>query len=98
MDINNTMEGKKLTIEIKGRLDTSTAPQLESNIKDNIENIEELIIDMKDLVYISSAGLRIILATQKYMNKQGNMIIKNVCEDIMEIFEVTGFSDILTIQ
>ena len=79
-------------------MDTSTAPQLEEAINRDIEKITDLSFDFANLEYISSAGLRVLLSTQKVMNKQGKMIIKNVSEEVMEIFDVTGFSDILTIE
>ena len=88
----------KLCIALEGRLDTVTAPQLESEIKSSIDGITELVIDSEKLEYISSAGLRVLLSAQKIMSKQGSMIVKNVSEEVKEIFEVTGFSDILTIE
>lgn len=98
MTINRTVNGSVLTLALEGRLDTTTAPQLEAEVKASIAGVTEFILDMKDLAYISSAGLRVLLAAQKQMNKQGSMVLKNVCEAIMEVFEVTGFSDILTIE
>lgn len=98
MTINETKQGNRFTVELEGRLDTTTAPQLETVAKTKLEGITELIMDFKKLDYLSSAGLRVILATQKQMNKQGTMIIRNVNETIMEVFEVTGFVDILTIE
>lgn len=83
---------------LDGRLDTNTSPQLDAVIKENIAGVQELYIDMKDLKYISSAGLRVILSAQKQMNRQGKMVIRNVGEAIMDVFEVTGFVDILTIE
>ena len=97
MTIEKKQEGSKLTIALEGRLDTMTAPQLEGELKQSLENVTELFIDMAKLAYISSAGLRVLLSAQKIMNKQGEMVIQNVGEEIMEIFEVTGFVDILTI-
>jgi anti-sigma B factor antagonist len=75
-----------------------TAPQLEEEVKNHIEGIKELIFDLKNLAYVSSAGLRVLLSAQKIMNKQGSMTIKNANEEVMEIFEVTGFIDILNIE
>ena len=75
-----------------------TAPSLEEEIKSSIDGIKELVFDLKDLVYVSSAGLRVLLSAQKTMNKQGTMTIKNANEEVMEIFEVTGFIDILNIE
>ncbi len=98
MTINKNLEGSKLEIALEGRLDTMTAPSLEEEVKNSIEGIKELVFDLKDLVYVSSAGLRVLLSAQKTMNKQGNMTIKNANEEVMEIFEVTGFIDILNIE
>ena len=95
MEIIKTVEDKTLNIALEGRLDTTTAPQLETELKESLEGIEQLVIDLKDLDYISSAGLRVLLFAQKTMNS--NVTIKNVKEEIMEVFEITGFSDILTI-
>ena len=90
--------GSKLTVAIEGRLDTVTAPQLEGQLKEALGGVTELIIDAEKLEYISSAGLRVLLSAQKTMSKQGSMVVKNVSEEVNEIFEVTGFSDILTIE
>ena len=98
MNITTEKENGKLTICVSGRVDTSTAPELESCIEKNIDGVTELIIDIKDMSYTSSAGLRVFLKAQKLMNKQGSMTVKNVQSDVMEIFEITGFSDILTIE
>ena len=98
MTINKTAEGNKLTLSVEGRLDTTTAPELEAVVKEISEDVRDLIIDTAKLEYISSAGLRVLLTAQKLMNKQGSMVVKNVNETIMEIFEVTGFSDILDIE
>ena len=99
MTITKTMSGADLTLALEGRLDTTTAPQLEAELKESLTpEVTGLVLDMKDLAYLSSAGLRVILAAQKQMNKQGKMAIHNVCETIMEVFEVTGFTDILTIE
>ena len=87
-----------MELVLSGRLDTITAPQLEAELKKNIDGITSLLFDFSDLEYLSSAGLRVLLAAQKVMNKQGSMVIKNVNDTIMEIFEVTGFADILTIK
>ena len=98
LNIKKTTEGKKLEIALEGRLDTTTAPQLEESVVGSVDGIETLVFDIAELEYISSAGLRVLLAAQKIMNKQGSMVVKNVSEVIQEIFEVTGFSDILTIE
>ena len=98
MTINKTQENDKLTIAIEGRLDTTTAPQLEAEIKSSLDGVKELVFDIKALEYISSAGLRVLLSAQKTMNKQGKMTVTGASEAVMEIFEVTGFVDILNIQ
>ncbi len=98
MQITKNLENERLTLAVSGRIDTSTAPELESVINNNAQNVKELIIDLKDMDYISSAGLRVLLKTQKLMNTQGSLLIKNVQSDVMEIFEMTGFVDILTIE
>ena len=98
MTIEKILNGTELTMPITGRLDTTTAPQLEAEFKQNIGGVEKLVLDFPALEYLSSAGLRVVLAAQKVMNKQGEMIIRNVNETINEIFEVTGFIDILTIE
>lgn len=97
MTIGKKQEGAALTISLEGRLDTSTAPQLDAELK-NLDGVAELVLDMKKLVYLSSAGLRSILSLQKRMSRQGSMVVRNVCDVIMEVFEMTGFTDILTIE
>ncbi|MBO6301308.1 MAG: STAS domain-containing protein [Ruminiclostridium sp.] len=98
MTINKNLNGDKLVIEVGGRLDTTTAPQLDSEIKASLDGVTELVMDLSGMEYISSAGLRVLLSAQKAMNKQGNMVVKGVNETIMEIFEVTGFVDLLNIE
>lgn len=98
MTIEKTLNVSELTVTLTGRLDTTTAPGLEAEIKQSIPGVEKLVLDFATLEYLSSAGLRVLLAAQKVMNKQGEMVIKNVNETIAEIFEVTGFSEILTIE
>lgn len=98
MNIEKVQNGSELTVKVSGRLDTTTAPELEAELKSSLQGVEELCIDFSELEYISSAGLRVLLSAQKTMNKQGSMVVTNVNDTIMEIFEVTGFSDILTIQ
>ncbi len=98
MTINKQQEGTKLVVALEGRLDTTTAPQLETEFKRSIADVTELVLDFAKLEYLSSAGLRVLLAAQKVMNKQGSMVIKNVNETIAEVFEITGFSEILTIE
>lgn len=98
LNIEKKINDNELTVSLEGRLDTTTAPQLEAELKDKLDGVETLIFDMNNLEYISSAGLRVLLSVQKIMNKQGAMKVTGVKETIMEIFEVTGFSDILTIE
>ena len=98
MTIQVQNEGTVCTLILSGRLDTTTAPELEQAVAQHAAAAETLIFDLKDLSYTSSAGLRVFLKAQKQMNRQGNMKLKNVCPDIMEIFEDTGFTDILTIE
>ena len=98
LNIAKTTENGKTAIALEGRLDTTTAPELEKEFKASLEGVSELTLDFEKLEYISSAGLRVLLSAQKTMNKQGEMKLRNVNETIMEIFEVTGFSDILTIE
>lgn len=98
MNIVKTSEGTKLTLAVEGRLDTTTAPQLEVELKSSLDGVTELTLDFEKLEYLSSAGLRVLLAAQKVMNKQGSMVVRHVNETIQEVFEVTGFVDILTIQ
>ena len=98
LNINNNREDARLTITLEGRLDTTTAPDLEKNLQESIQGVEELVMDFEKLDYISSAGLRVLLAAQKIMNKLGSMKLCHVNESIMEILEVTGFVDILTIE
>ena len=97
LNINKTIENGKAVFALEGRLDTVTAPELEKELKASLENVSVLTLDFDKLEYISSAGLRVLLAAQKQMAKQGKMKVVHVSESIMEIFEVTGFSDILTI-
>ncbi len=98
MNITKNKDGSKLTLTLEGRLDTTTAPQLEGELKSTLEGVTNLEFDFQNLEYLSSAGLRVLLAAQKAMNKQGNMMIRHVNETIQEVFEVTGFVDILTIE
>ena len=98
MQINKITDKDSLTIALEGRLDTLTAPQLDAEIQGKLDGVKSLVFDFKNLEYISSAGLRILLMAQKIMNKQGAMIVKNASSEIKEIFEVTGFCDILTIE
>lgn len=98
MEIIKTAKETELNLALVGRLDTSTAPQLDAELKASLSGVTELTLDFEKLDYISSAGLRVLLTTQKIMNKQGSMVVKHVCKEIMEVFEITGFADILTIE
>ena len=98
MTITTTRNGSALTLQLEGRLDTTTSPQLEAELSASLNGVTQLTLDLQQLAYLSSAGLRVILGAQKRMNKQGQMIVRHVNETIMEVFEVTGFVDILTIE
>ena len=98
MTIEIKKNAEATTVEIAGRLDTTTAPVLDKAISEDIEGTVNLTLDLKGLEYISSAGLRVLLSAQKKMQKIGSMTVTNVCEDVMEIFEMTGFADILVIE
>ncbi len=98
LDINKVIDGDKLTVVLTGRLDTTTAPELEEQVNASLSGIANLIFDVAKMEYISSAGLRVLLASQKIMNKQGDMKVVHPSDDVKEIFDVTGFSDILTIE
>ena len=98
MTVDKISEADKLLVKIQGRVDTTTAPVLEKEIKSSLEGVSELTLDFAGTEYISSAGLRVLLSAQKIMNRQGEMKLVNVSDDIMEIFEVTGFTDVLTIE
>lgn len=98
MTIDKSQNGAELIITLSGRLDTTTAPQLESELKASLDGVESLILDFAELAYLSSAGLRVLLAAQKIMNRQGSMVVRHVNETIAEVFEITGFCDILTIE
>ena len=98
LNIEKNAVADKLEVILSGRLDTATAPQLESELKDALNEVKELVFNLADLEYISSDGLRVLLSVQKVMNKNGNMVVTNASDEVKEIFEVTGFSDILTIE
>ena len=98
MNIQKTVSGTTLTVALEGRLDTTTAPKLEEKLRGSVDGVSRLVFDLAKLEYISSAGLRVLLAMQKLMNQQGEMVLQNVNEAVMEVFEVTGFSDILRIE
>ena len=97
MEIRKTTENNIVTVRITGRVDTTTAPALEQELKACSAECSELVLDFAEVEYISSAGLRVLLSTHKTMSKKGSMALRNVSDDIMEIFDVTGFSDILNI-
>lgn len=98
MTIEIKKNGAQATIEIAGRLDTITAPALEKTINEDVADVLELVLDVKGMEYISSAGLRVLLGSQKKMQKIGSMKVINVCPEVMEVFEMTGFADILVIE
>ena len=98
IDIQKSIENGRAVIKASGRLDTVTAPEFEKAIKDSLPGLTELTLDFEDLEYVSSAGLRVLLSAQKVMNVQGSMKLIHVREAVMEIFDVTGFTDILTIE
>lgn len=98
MTIEKHRQGAELTVMLEGRLDTVSAPDLDAVVKNELFGVDTFILDLKKLLYTSSAGLRVILIAQKTMNKQGKLILKNVAEAVMEVFEMTGLSDLLTIE
>ena len=98
MTIEIKRNAEETIIELAGRLDTNTAPALDKTISNDIEDTKNLVLDLKGLEYISSAGLRVLLGAQKKMQKIGSMKVTNVCEEVMDVFEMTGFADILTID
>ena len=98
MDIRKELTDERLCMAVSGRLDTTTAPELDAALKEALPGVKELVLDFTGLDYISSAGLRVLLATQKVMSKQGSMTLTGVCEAGMEVVEITGFADILTIK
>lgn len=98
LNVHKEGQGDKLLVRLEGRLDSNTAPSLKDDLISSIEDVHELTLDFDELDYVSSAGLSVILSTQKRMLRQGSMTVKNVNEQIMEVFELTGFADILTIE
>ena len=98
LNINRSMTGVKTQFALEGRLDTINAPKLEGELRTSVKGVETLIFDLSELVYISSTGLRVLLSAQKVMSRQGTMIIRNVRPNIMSIFEMTGFTDLTTIE
>jgi anti-sigma B factor antagonist len=98
LNITKKADGSNLTFGLEGRLDTNTAPELDAEIKSSLAGVTSVVLDMAKLEYISSAGLRVLMSAQKIMNDQGEMKLINVNEIVNEVFEVTGFSEILTIE
>lgn len=98
MTINKISDGEKLTVAITGRLDTNSSPKLEAELRQSVDGVTELVFDFSEVEYISSAGLRVLLAAQKVMKRKGSMKLVGVSDEIQEVFEITGFSDILTIE
>ena len=98
MEIRENRNGSELTVALAGRLDTLSSPELEEKIEDMLEGVEKLVFDFEELRYISSAGLRVMLTAMQIMEDQGEMTVKNVCQDVMDVFEVTGFVDDLNIE
>ena len=98
LNIEKKLTESKLEVALIGRLDTTTAPELEKELRESLSGITELVLDFADLEYISSAGLRVVLGAQKTMNSQGTMVVKNLTEEVRDVFDITGFTDILTIE
>ncbi len=98
MEIQKTLNGTTLTVKLEGRLDTTTSPKLEEELMSSVDGLTCLVMDLEKLEYISSAGLRVFLAMQQIMSKQGEMIVRNVNETVMDVFDITGFADVLTIE
>lgn len=98
MTIQEIRDNENLTLQLGGRLDTTTAPDLEKVVNAQLDGVKNLVLDMKELKYVSSAGLRVILSIQKKMNVQGNLKLTNVCDEIKEVLEITGFTSFLTIE
>jgi anti-sigma B factor antagonist len=97
MEITNTREGDTLIVAVSGRINTNTAPEFEAALS-NLDGVKHLVLDFTDVAYISSAGLRVVLKTRKTMSRQGDLVVRNVKPEIMEVFEMTGFLDFLTIE
>ena len=97
MDITKTLDGDTLTVAISGRINTNTAPEFEAALA-SLDGVKHLVLDFADVAYISSAGLRVVLKTRKAMSRQGDMVVRNVKPEILEVFEMTGFLDFLTIE
>ena len=98
METSFTHEGTKLVVSLVGNLDTIAAPELEQKLNEEMDGVKELVFDLSEMDYIASSGLRVLLASQKRMNRQGKMVVRGTKSDVMEIFEMTGFVDLLTIE
>ena len=98
MEISLNKVNNQLTVAVSGRVDTTTSPELEKTIFDSLDGVTELILDLKDMTYTSSSGLRVLLKAQKAMNAQGSMKLINVCDDVKEVLDITGFSEIMNIE
>lgn len=98
MDIIITKNKKQMTVTLKGRLDTLTAPELEAKLSDGLDGIEKLIFDFTELKYISSAGLRVLMSVVETMEEQGSIVLRNVCKEVMDVFDITGITDFLNIE
>ena len=98
MKIDVEKNGNETIIKVSGRVDATTAPELDNKVNECIDGVSKLIFDFKDMEYISSAGLRVILSAQKKMNTQGEMVVRNASEDVMDVFEITGFLDFLKFE
>ncbi len=98
MTIDNVKDGETLTLKLTGRLDTTTAPELEAAVNREVDGIKNVVLDMEKLEYVSSAGLRVLLSIQKKMADNGTFVLKNVCDEIKEVLDITGFSSFLTIE
>jgi anti-sigma B factor antagonist len=98
MTIQEIKDGENLTLQLGGRLDTTTAPDLEKVVNSDLDDVKNLVLDMKELKYVSSAGLRVLLTLQKKMNEQGSLKLLNVCDEIKEVLDITGFTSFLTIE
>lgn len=98
LDIKKVKEGSNMTLTLKGRLDTITAPNLEDEIDESIDDVTDLVMDFQEIEYVSSAGLRVLLTAQQTMDEKGSMVIKNASDSVKDVFEITGFVDILNVE
>ncbi len=98
MEIDLIREGDSLTVALAGALDTITSQELEGRLRKEIDGVKELVFDLSRLEYVSSAGLRVLLSAQKVMNRQGSMCVRNTSPEVMEIFDITGFVDLINIE